>query len=298
MPHKIQAGFHFTPEILREFLNPINREELIKLLKQWGMKNLDLDLDKVDLFLKLVGAQLSGQQLEDLWLLREKILIFRSRNWFIFLFSEKVEEIRDLQDLQKQCTKYLVEHELEFNNEIKVFKIGEEIYINLIYHGPFRLYEENFFDFKVIRSIQRIRCILNIEKGIIRINGRSRSKIQIIIEILKEIFAIEPKRVRIPAYKISDFVKAEKTIKKMTVTCPRTVGGFSGIEKITIEGSNVVDGLYNLQSRQEIPFSFQGLQKVGPITAASSDNARISNRGEVQISHEEHQDQLYQILQD
>lgn len=298
MSNKTQTGFRFTPEILREFLNPITKEELIHLLKQWGLKNIDSDLDKVDLFLKLVGVQLSSQQLEDLWLLREKVLIFRSRNWIIFQSKEKNENKIDIQDVRERCTKYLVDQELEFNNDIQVFEVGEGIYINLIYHGPFRLYEEDLFDFKISRSIQRVRCLLNLKNGVLRINGRSRSKIRIVLDMIKEIFGIEPKRLRIPAYKISDFVKAEAPIQKLSVTCPRTVGGFSGIEKITIEGSNVVDGLYNLQSRQEIPFSYQGLQKLGPITSASSSVVRVNNRGEVQISDDDHQEKLFQILQD
>lgn len=298
MPKKMQAGFQYTPEILRELLNPINKEELLTLLKDWGIKKIAQELNKVETFLKSVGTKLSQKQIEDLWLLREKELIFRSRSWILFKFTKNSQEIKDFHNIQQQFEQYLVSHQLKFNNEIKLYTLRDEIYINLIYHGPFRLYEENTYDFKVIRSVQRIRCLINLKLGILRMNGRSLSKIQLLLSMIKEMFGINPKKIPIPAYIISDFIKDEKPIKKLIVTCPRMVGGFSGIEKIVVEGPNVVEGLYNLQSRQEIPFSFQGLQKVGPWTEAKSNSARITNRGEIQISDESHQERLLDMIQD
>ncbi len=298
MAKRGQTEFQFTSEILREFLNPIGIEDILDLLKQWGLETGETDLSKLDLFLKMVGTKLSQNQFENLWLLREKIVILRSRSWIVFRIKDKGLNISDSQDLQKKCINYLKKRHLEFNNQIKAFELNDEIYLTLIYHGPFRLYEEDSFQFKVIQPIQRIRCLIDLKDGIIRINGRSVSKIQLILIMLEEIFDTKLKKVAIPAYKISDFVKAESPIKKLTVTCPRTVGGFSGIEKIVIEGPNVVEGLYNLQSRQEIPFSYQGLQKVGPWTEAKSAKARITNRGDIQIKDENQENRLLKLIQD
>lgn len=298
MVRKEKSEFQFTLEILREFLKPIKIEALLDLFKQWGIESTDRDKSKLNLFLKEVGMNVSYKQIEDLWLLRERTLIFRSRSWIVFRIKEGDLKISDPQDLQKSCKKFLRRSHLEFNNTVKVFKLEEEFYLTLIYHGPFRLYEEEVFQFRVSQPIQRIRCLINLKEGIIRINGRSVTKIQVILAMLEAIFGDKPRRIPIPAYKIGDFVKVETPIQKLTVSCPRTVGGFSGIEKIVVEGPNVVEGLYNLQSRQEIPFSFQGLQKVGPWTEAKSASARITNRGDIQIKDEKDEERLLKLIQD
>jgi hypothetical protein len=298
MVKKSALEYHFAPETLREFLKPIKRENLLELLNQWGIENLDPNLNKLELFLTEVGTNLTRRQMEDLWLVREKILTFRTRSWIVFAYQGDARNFTEIQTFKQKCLDFLVNHRLEFNNSIEILKMNHHFYISLVYRGPFRLFEQDIFQFGVIQPIQRTRCLINLKRGIIRINSRSSSKMQLVLAMLEEVLGIKLKKIPIPAYKISDFVKSEGPIKKLTVTCPRTVGGFEGIEKITVEGSDVVQGLYNLQSRQEIQFSYQGLQKLGPWTAAKSDNARITYRGEVQVDDENPEEILTQLIAD
>ncbi|HUY00733.1 MAG TPA: hypothetical protein VMV49_14325 [Candidatus Deferrimicrobium sp.] len=290
--------FQVNPEILHEFLKFIELKDLLALLESWGSKKPQLEETKLDTLLKAVGSLLTLPQLEDLWLLREKGVVFKSRNWIFFQFNDNPHKIKTSQDLEQKCQEYLKIHNLEFNNTVRCFKLGEEIYFTLIFKGESRIIEEEVFQYKLIRPIQRIRCLINLGKGFLKINGRSIYKIKICLTMLEEILGVKLKKLTVPSYKIGDFVKEEKPITKLKVSCPQIVGGFSGIEKIILEGPNVIDGLYNLQARQEVKFNFEGLQKIGPFSLAQSTTARLNNQGEIQISDEKQQDRLLKLLQD
>ena len=106
---------------------------------------------------------------------------------------------------------------------------------------------------------------------------------------------IEP--VPIYSYVIRDFIYKMGPIQKLTIVCPREMGGFSGVERITVEGPDVVNGMEDLRSRQEILFNFQGLSKLGAWTTVKSNKARMNVYGSLSFKDKETKEKVLKFIE-
>ena len=87
-----------------------------------------------------------------------------------------------------------------------------------------------------------------------------------------------------------------KPIQKLVVSCPREMGGFSGEDRITVEGPNVVEGMEDLRARQEILFNFAGLSKLGAWSFVRSKNAKIDVQGKIKFGDEDTKNKVLHFL--
>jgi len=65
-------------------------------------------------------------------------------------------------------------------------------------------------------------------------------------------------------------------VERASFACDSQLSGVKGIQKITIEGDNVFDGIKGLKARQEIDF-----RRVGPLIEAETSKVYASTEGKV-----------------
>ncbi|MFX1449932.1 MAG: hypothetical protein ACFFCM_03750 [Promethearchaeota archaeon] len=273
-------------ELIKDWVKIIDRQDLVDLLKDWGYKINEESISKFEIFENTVGNKLTDDQFQKLWLLKEKNGL-KNRNWVLYRYdSSKIEPIKDLEQLKENLSQNLnKEIKTDFHLILDNFE-GLGIYIVFDFEGSPKIIEELGLKFHVHTSIQRIRCLLG-NNGYIQISGVSKMRINLCLRILEEVFQIKIEDVPIFSYVIRDFIQQMKPIEKLVVSCPREMGGFSGVERITVEGPNVVEGMEDLRSRQEILFNFEGLSKLGAWSTVKSKNAKIDVQGKIKLGDEE-----------
>ncbi|MHA1143370.1 MAG: hypothetical protein ACTSRW_01405 [Candidatus Helarchaeota archaeon] len=271
--------------ILKDFLRPLTVQSVEDLLKHWGYQVNNSKKSKLNLFKDAIGASLTKEQFHDLWLLREKITVIKNRNWKVLKFDPKKFKELSNEDLKSQLQKEIANRIIEkdrFSLLIQVLDEGE-LYVIVDLEGNPRIVEEFDHDFKIIYPIQRIRLILE-KNGIARLNGGSPQLHSQYIEVLENVLETTFTPQQIFSYVLRDFVYKTSPIKKISLVCPREMGGFSGVERITVEGPDVVRGMDDLRSRQEILFNFDGLSKLGAWVKVHSQSAKLDVNGNIQVS--------------
>ncbi len=273
-------------ELVRHLVKLINRQDLINLLEDWKFKIKETNLSKFELIKSTVGNTLTTEQFQDLWLLKEKNYL-KNRNWILYRYdSSKIEKIADLVEFKEEITQELNKKiQSDFNLTLDKFE-GLGLYIVFDFEGSPRITEELGFKFHVYHSIERIRCLIG-NNGYIQISGVSKIRINLCLKLLEELLETKIEGVPIYSYVIRDFIQQMKPIEKLVVSCPREMGGFSGVERITVEGPNVVEGMEDLRSRQEILFNFEGLSKLGAWSTVKSKNAKIDVQGQIKLGDDE-----------
>ncbi len=283
--------------VLKSILAPINFTSLKNLLETWNYEVKDDGYDsKISLFISVVGNKIERGKYQDLFLLREMSSVIQTKSWKIYKSQpEKIENV-DIDQLQDAIATNLKEinHE-KFN--VNVFNIKElGIYIVIDLPSTPRVVEELNFNFRVYQPIERLRFLFN-KEGFIQISVVSDVKRQVFIDLLENVLDVKITPVQIYSYVIRDFIYKMTPIQKLTVVCPREMGGFSGVEKITVEGPDVVNGMEDLRSRQEILFNFQGLSKLGAWTTVKSDKAKMNVFGDLSIKDENIKEKIFKFIE-
>ncbi len=284
-------------ELVRDWVKLVPREELKELLADWGHNVKEEYFSKFEMFKKFVGNKLPYEQFRRFWLLKEKGS-FKNRHWTLYRFdSSKMKDFKDLSSLKNKIKTVLNEElkpKIEFQLILEEFKdLG--IYLVFDFKGFPRIIEEFGFKFHLHHSIQRIRCLLG-ENNYIQVSGLSRSKVNLCIKVLEKVLNLKIEGVPIYSYVVRDFIQQMKPIQKLVVVCPREMGGFSGVERITVEGPNVVDGMEDLRSRQEILFNFEGLSKLGAWSIVKTEKAKIDVQGRIRLGDEETKGKILYFL--
>ncbi|MHA1378746.1 MAG: hypothetical protein ACTSRG_10225 [Candidatus Helarchaeota archaeon] len=295
----MSINIRLKDELIKEWVNLISRDDLKIFLKKWGYKIEEEHLTKFEMFKKAIGNKLTNEQFQKFWLLKEKSG-FKNRNWALYRFdSKKMEDIEDLNQLKKSITNEMdkiINSKLEYAIYIEKFEdLGT--YIIFDFKGSPRIIEDFGFKFKLFHNIQRIRCLVGID-NFIQISGFSKGKIDQCLRVIEAVFKIKTQSVPIYSYAVRDFIQQMKPIQKLVVVCPREMGGFSGVERITVEGPNVVDGMEDLRSRQEILFNFEGLSKLGAWTVVKSKNAKIDVHGKIRLGDKDTKGKVLYFLRE
>lgn len=284
--------------VLKDLLMPLTLNSIIELLKKWGHDIKAVPKSKVKLFKEKVGKTLSGAQFHELWLLREKRTVMRNRNWKLFKFSpEKLKSISIDQLKTKLKSAIIPKIAKKDQFQISIDSLDEgDIYIVADFKGKPRIVEEFNREFKIMHPIQRIRLILD-KMGLARINGGSPQTYSKYLDVIARLLETEFVPQQVFSYVLRDFVYKVQPIKKISLVCPREMGGFSGVERITVEGPDVVRGMDDLRSRQEVLFNFDGLSKLGAWTTVESNTVKLDVNGHVQISDENIKKRILEFIQ-
>ncbi|NVM00705.1 MAG: hypothetical protein HWN67_00095 [Candidatus Helarchaeota archaeon] len=273
-------------ELIRDWVNAIDRQDLINLLKDWDFKIKKESNSKFELFKRTAGNKLTTEQFQKLWLLKEKNCL-KNRSWVLYRYdSSKIENIGDLSQLKEKLNQILKKNiKKGFYLILDKFE-GLGVYIVFDFEGSPRVIEELGLKFHIHHSIQRIRCLLG-NNGYIQISGISKIRINLCLNVLEDLLETKIEEILIYSYVIREFLQHMRPIEKLVVSCPREMSGFSGVERITVEGPNVVEGMEDLRSRQEILFNFEGLSKLGAWSTVKSKNAKIDVQGKIKLGDED-----------
>jgi len=282
---------------LKSILAPINIISLKNLLESWNFEVNDDDLDsKVALFISVVGNKLELGKYQELFLLREMSSVLKTRNWKIYKSEPPSIETDHIDQLEDALMVELKQLNYE-NVNVNVFNIKElGVYIIIDLPTAPRVVEELNFNFQVYQPIERLRFLFNTD-GYVQISVVSEVKRQKFVKILEDILDVKIAPVQVYSYVIRDFIYKMTPIRKLTVVCPREMGGFSGVEKITVEGPDVVNGMEDLRSRQEILFNFQGLSKLGAWTTVKSDKAKMNVYGDISIKDKDTKEKIFKFIE-
>ena len=293
-----QDQVELNAEILKDFLMPLSFEAIVTLLRKWGYDVNSQNKSKVKLFQETVGNTLSGEKFHDLWLLREMNTVVKNRNWKILRFSSKKIQSISIVDLKAQLEAAIESNIVQKGKfKITIDEIDKnEYYIVADFQGKPKIIEELGEGLKVIHPVRRIRMILDTATGVARLNGGSPQGFSKYIKVLEKVLDSELTSQPIYSYVLRDFVQKVRPIRRISLVCPREMGGFSGVERITVEGPDVVAGMDDLRSRQEILFNFDGLSKLGAWTTVHSRLAKIDVKGNVQISDPKMKERLLKFI--
>ena len=283
--------------VLQSILAPINFDALKNLLESWDLEIKDNGIDsKVALFISVVGTKIEHEKFQELFLLRELSSAVQTKNWKIFKAEPQNIDTEHLDQLADAITTELkaLNHE---NVNVNVFHVKElGVYIIIDLPTTPRVVEQLNFNFQVYQPIERLRFLFN-NDGYLQISVVSDVKRQQFIKMFENVLDVKISPIQIFSYVIRDFIYKMTPIQKLTVVCPREMGGFSGVEKITVEGPDVVNGMEDLRSRQEILFNFQGLSKLGAWTTVKSDKAKMNVYGDLSIKDKETKEKIFKFIE-
>ncbi|MHC1591091.1 MAG: hypothetical protein ACXQS8_03325, partial [Candidatus Helarchaeales archaeon] len=269
------------------FIRPISMGALKELIKGWGYQIDNNVSSKLNLFTNSVGLTLTKEQFHQLWLLREKVTVIRNRYWKIFKFdSEKLANL-GIDELKARLLDSLKDgfgNEDEFRLSVDLLN-DDEFYVVLHSRGAPRMIEEFDEGMKIIHPVQKIRLILE-KNGYARLNGGAPVQYEKFLSAIEKALGANLRPLQIFSYVLRDFVHNTSPIRRISLVCPREMGGFSGVERITVEGPDVVRGMDDLRSRQEVLFNFDGLSKLGAWTKVDAKMVKLDVKGNVQISDE------------
>ncbi|NHI94606.1 MAG: hypothetical protein EAX96_19095 [Candidatus Lokiarchaeota archaeon] len=283
--------------VLKNFLAPISFQALKDLIKSWKNGEIGDNYDsKLSLFTSVMGNSIEEDKFKELFLLRESFSTLSNKNWKIFKFQLESLENIDIDNLKEQLKEKL--KKLSYNKfNINVFNVVDlGIYIIIDLPTTPRVIEEMDFSFKVYQPIERLRFLFN-KEGFVQVFVISEIKQAKFLQIFEELLNTKITSVPIYSYVIRDFIYKMSPIQKLTVVCPREMGGFSGVEKITVEGPDVVNGMEDLRSRQEILFNFQGLSKLGAWTTVKCKTAKMNVYGNLKIKDKETKEKIFKFIE-
>ncbi|MHA1385049.1 MAG: hypothetical protein ACTSR3_14975 [Candidatus Helarchaeota archaeon] len=295
----MSSTIKLSDELIRNWVNSVSRQDIKELIKKWGFKIENEHLSKFEIFKKAIGNKLSNEQFQKFWLLKEKNAI-KNRNWALYRYdSSKIKDLQDLDKFKNSLIEVLKE-ELKIKVEFAILldrfdDLG--VYLVFDFKGSPKIIEDFGFKFHLFHSIRRVRCLLG-SNDYIQISGVSKNIEKLCLKALEKVLDLKIQVVPIYSYAVRDFIQQMKPIQKLVVVCPREMGGFSGVERITVEGPNVVEGMEDLRSRQEILFNFEGLSKLGAWTVVKSKSAKIDVHGKIKLGDKDTEGKVLYFLRE
>jgi hypothetical protein len=262
-----------SKDVLEILFEPIGVKAVQKLVMSWGFGPIG-DLEKEEIIGVLDGKELILPKFLDLLLLYDMNTVFKVNMWRVYNYSKPIADI-DVNDLEN-----ILNQKLE-NNEsrsfFKVFEIskGTEYYIVYSYEEEPLLVEQWDFDYRAIKPISHVRCILNSEEQTLLIGGDSKKKVDEIIKILQKSLSAKFSPVTIPPYVLQEIMENE-TVERAAFAGDSQISGVKGIRKIILEGDNVLSAIEGLKSRQGIDF-----RKIGPLIEAETPKVYVSTEGKI-----------------
>jgi hypothetical protein len=253
-------------QILEKMIEGIELSDLLKLINSWGYKaqeNEDITKN-IDLFKTLNINAFSKSQLADLWALKA----LKNKIWKKFKIADSLPSRLGKISLKKRCKTALKSEGLEKKYIPHVFRLDNNRQFHIVLEfvdEPFVVETENAFSYQLIKPIARLSGILDRDEKTIYIetsdgkNSANAENFKVFENILQKALKTSFERVRVRPYELKEIAdKSSKSLKKVVFVCPREISGIDGVEKITVEGDDVVAGLKDIASRHEV-----NLEKVG-----------------------------------
>lgn len=253
-------------QILEKMLEGMESGDLLKLINSWGYKaQEDEEITKnIDLFKALNIDALSKSQLADLWALKS----LKNKIWKKFKIVDPLPSRLGITSLKKSLKTVLKSEDLEKKYTPHVFKLDTAHQFHIVLEfidEPFLVETERAFSYQLIKPIARLSGILDRDEKTIYIetsdgkNSVNAENFKVFENILQKALKTSFERVRVRPFELKEIAdKSSKDLKKVVFVCPREISGIEGVDRITVEGDDVVAGLKDIASRHEV-----NIEKVG-----------------------------------
>ena len=263
-----------APQILEKLLEGVQLSNLLQLAKSWGYEIQESDELKqnIDLFSILNINAFTRNQLADLWALRT----LKNKIWKKFTIADPIPPRLGITKLNQGLKTALKSEDLEKKYTPYVFKLDTHLFHIVLefVDEPFLVEIENAFSYQLIKPISRHSSILDKAKKMIYIeasdgtNSLKAKNFESFATILQKVLKTSLKRVRVRPYELKEIAdNSKENLKKVVFVCPREISGIEGVDRITVEGDDVVAGLKDIASRHEV-----NIEKVGAWAEISSAN--------------------------
>jgi hypothetical protein len=255
-----EGQISIDPQILEKLLDGIALGDLLRLFESWGYKtqeNKDIT-QNIDLFNELRINAISKSQFADLWALKARSTL-KNKTWKQFKIVDPLPPTLSVATLNKRLDAVLTSEGLINKYTPHVFELDtHQLHIILEFiDEPLVIEAESPFSYQLIKPITRLSSILDHEKKMIYIeigdgrNSVNAKNFEHFENILKKALETSFERVRVRPYELKEL--ADKILlKKVVFVCPREISGIEGVDKITVEGDNVANGLRDIASRHEV----------------------------------------------
>ncbi len=277
-----------SKDVLQILFKPISNKAVQNLVKGWGFGPVG-NLKKDEIINILDGKELILAKFFDLLVLKDMNTVFKANIWDVYNYSNSIEDI-DVNDLENVLNQTLKNEKASF----KVFELSKskEYYIVYSYEEEPLLVEQWDFDYQIINPITHVRSILNLKKQTILIGGDSKKKVKEFKKNLQKALATKFSPITIPPYILREVTENE-TVEKAAFACDSQISGVKGIQKITLEGENVLNAIKGLQARQEIDF-----RRVGPLIEAETPKVYLSTEGKIILKDQKTKDKILKKIKE
>lgn len=272
-----------NPQILEKLIEGVQLGDLQQLVESWGykiQKNEEIK-QNIDLMNTLNIKAFSRSQFADLWALKA----LKGKIWKKYKVVDPLPPRLGLTTLKKGLKTVLNSEDLDKKYISHIFKLNPNMFHIVLEFTdkPFLVENGKAFSYQLIKPITRISSILDRNENMVYIetsNGKNLvdlKNFEILENVLKKTLKTTFERSRVRPFELKEIAdKSSKSLKKVVFVTPREISGIEGVDRITVEGENVVFGLKDIASRHEV-----NLEKVGAWSMIENDELLLSLDGRV-----------------
>ncbi|MFX1486185.1 MAG: hypothetical protein ACFFBS_03615 [Promethearchaeota archaeon] len=254
------GSYTVSEDALLNLVEGINSKQVVRLLRRWGhkIKPGNPKENNAKLIHKYVGNSISNEQLEDLWLLREQHVIFKKLGWRLFELDMRMKKMSP-EALEERLNAILKEERLTKTTRCRVYDLGRRSlqYVSFIFKERDNIFESWKSKFKIFKPVWKARCILDYDHSVIRVNAEN-DNLEVVLNILGTVMGGSLKSIRLPPYILKELAE-EDLVTRIVLLSSTEVTGAKGVGRIVLEGKDVMRGVEELRTRQEIDLNKLGV---------------------------------------
>jgi len=278
-----EAKISLNAQILEKLIEGVQLGDLQQLIESWGYNIQETEGIKqnIDLLKALNINAFSKSQFADLWALKA----LKGKTWKKYKVVDPLPSRLGLTTLKKGLKTALNSEDLDKKYTPQVFKINPNLFHIVLefINKPFLVENGSAFSYKLIEPITRISSILDRNEEMVYIEtGDGKNLVdsrnfKILENVLKKTLRTSFERAKVRPFELKEIAdKSSKSWKKVVFVTPREISGIEGVDRITVEGKDVVFGLKDIASRHEV-----NLEKVGAWSIIENDEFLLSLDGRV-----------------
>ncbi|MFX0068015.1 MAG: hypothetical protein ACFFA1_06200 [Promethearchaeota archaeon] len=279
----MRKNYTISKHALSSLVEGIDHALIIRLLRKWGFgaKSGSRKKSNVKLIQSYVGKSISNEQLEDLWILREQHITFKKLGWRLFKLDNKIRKASP-KTLEGRLNTILRKEGLIKSVQCRAYNLGKRNlqYVSFAFGERDGVFESWKSEFQIYRPIWKIRCILDYDHNVLRINAKE-DDFEAILNILGKALRSHPKSIKLPPYILKELTEQDR-VTRIVLFSSTEVSGTKGVGRIALEGDDVMRGVEELRARQEIDLS-----KLGVLFEVETKSIRANVEGIIWAKDEE-----------
>jgi hypothetical protein len=272
-----------NPQILEKLFEGVQLGDLQQLVESWGyniQKNEEIK-QNIDLLNSLNIKAFSRSQFADLWALKA----LKGKIWKKYKLADPLPPRLGIATLKKRLKTALNSEDIDKKYISHIFKLNPDLFHIVLefIDKPFLVENGKAFSYQLIKPITRISSILDRNENMVYIETSDEKNLvdlknfEFLENALKKTLKTSFERARVRPFELKEIAdKSSKRLKKVVFVTPREISGIEGVDRITVEGEDVVFGLKDIASRHEV-----NLEKVGAWSMIENDELLLSLDGRV-----------------